>query len=469
MLRKGLFFAAVALVGASPLALRVDHMFERWNDSTPGLVIAATKNDTIVLQQAFGSADLRFRLPMRPDSRFNVGSVAKQFTAFAIFDLAESHRIGLDDPIGKYVPGLSTLVGSITIRELLEHTSGLRDYFALTMMSGLSLDDALDTSSVLRLANAQATYDFSPGTDYEYSNTNYVLLAEVVRHVTGRSLAEYLRAHVFLPLHMYDSRIVVDHGVPIQGKVTSYWPASDGSFLERHGLSDVYGDSNLVTTARDLLRWEDNFHTKRVGGAVIDRMMQRGSSPGSRPAASRFINGLYVDTFVGVERVSADGGIEGYRAQVETFRSARVSIVVLTNLISLFPSDEVDTIALALLGIRPPASAGPPSPGQSPSPSTSLTSVRFEGYQGRYYGTEVDTTYWLCPDGATLMLRGLRGDSVHLTSIGTDRFSGNTWWLSSAEFVRKNGSVVQMLLSGRSAHGVGFTRTSTSCADAPRA
>lgn len=465
MRRALLLGAYFFLLGTSALDGTVDHMFSRWNAATPGVVIAAEKDGKVVLARAYGSADLRFGIPMQVGDRFNVGSIAKQFTAYAIYDLILSGKIGrVDDPIGKYVPGLSTVIGSIPIRNLLEHTSGIRDYFALGQMAGLTLEDALDTADVLRFANAQRATNFTPGSDYEYSNTNYVLLAEAVRHVTGASLGDYLRTHVFAPLGMHDTQLVTVHGSPLRNLVSSYWPADAGGFVERPPLLDIQGDGNLVTTAHDLLLWEENVDGKAFGKNVIDRMLNRGTLPGRRPASDRFVNGLFVERFAGFERISSDGGIGGYRAIAATFPASRVSVVALSNLIVEFPQDEVDTVAATLLGVTLPTAPAMPV---TPPNAAAASRGPVEAYEGRYSGREIDSTYWICRDeGGGLVLRTLRTNPIPLRRIADDRFTGDVWWLSSVQFNRVDGKVTRLTVSGRSVSGVSLDRLSESCAGA---
>lgn len=453
--------AAASLIAASPLDEKADALFGRWTAATPGVVVAAEKNGTIVLQRAYGSADLRFGVPMRVTDRFNVGSVAKQFTAFAVYDLIASGKIGgVDDPIGKYVPGLSTLVGSVPIRDLLEHTSGLRDYFALASMSGVNLEDSLDSDGVLRFADAQEHLDFALGTDYEYSNTNYVLLAQAVRHITGKSLDEYLQAAVFHPLGMNDTQLVSQHGIPTPNLVTSYWPAATGGYVERYALLDVQGDGNLITTARDLLKWEENLDTKAVGRATIERMLDRGRLPGSRPASARFVNGLFVERYGGYDRISADGGIAGFRALATTFPKARVSVVALTNLITTFPQDEIDAIAAELLGSALPKATPEAHDRATPTGGT----VDAAQYAGRYSSDEIDSTYWICEgEKGQLVVTQLRNAPLSLQPLGGDRFTGDVWWLSGIDFTRSGGHVSGATLSARAVRGVYLRRVTDSC------
>lgn len=465
MKRLLLLALGFTLVGAGQLAAKADRMFSRFNASTPGVVIAAEKNGTLVLQRAYGSADLRFGIPMRPSDRFNVGSIAKQFTAYAIYDLIASGKIArVEDPIGKYVPGLSTLVGSIPIRDLLEHTSGIRDYFALGQMAGLTLEDSLDTNTVIRFANAQEATDFPPGTDYQYSNTNYVLLAEAVRQVTGAPLGTYLQKHVFDPLGMHHSQLVSVHGTPLHDLVSSYWPSESGGFVERAPLLDIQGDGNLVTTAGDLLRWEENLDTMRVGKSVIARMLDRGALPGNRPADDRFVNGLFVERFGGFERISSDGGIAGFRALATTIPAAHVSVVALSNSIVEFPQDEVDAVSAALLGINLPAA---PTAAPSAAP-LAVAPPEAKAYEGRYVGREIDSTYFICSDAnGGLEVRTLRTKPMPLTRIEGDHFTAGVWWLSDLQFDREAGNVTQVAISGRSVRGVRLERASATCAGKP--
>lgn len=204
----------------NPVAL-VDKLFQRFDTSTsPGCAVAIMKDAKILYERGYGMADPSHDVTITPSTVFYVGSMSKQFTAAAIFVLAEEGKISLDDPIRKYVPEVPDFGTPITLRELLRHTSGLRDQWQLLNLDGWRLwDDLVTDSDVLHLLSRQKELDFQPNTDFMYCNTGYTLLAQVVDRVSGHSLQQFTTANIFEPLGMSQTRFREDHGQVIKHMV----------------------------------------------------------------------------------------------------------------------------------------------------------------------------------------------------------------------------------------------------------
>jgi CubicO group peptidase (beta-lactamase class C family) len=208
------FFPAVGLPAtASPDAgshpafpeanAKVDAIFKAWNTpSTPGASVAVIEQGRVVFEKGYGIANLEYDVPIKPDTVFHVASVSKQFTAMAVVLLELDGKLSLDDDIHKYLPELPDYGSRITIRNLLQHTSGLRDQWQTLGLAGWRLDDVITQGQIQRLLFRQKELNFPPGTRYLYSNSGFTLLAQVVARVSGKPFPQFCAERIFGPLGM---------------------------------------------------------------------------------------------------------------------------------------------------------------------------------------------------------------------------------------------------------------------------
>jgi len=314
-------------------AARVDQLFERWNRTTsPGCAMAAMKDGRILHEAGYGMANLEHEAKITPSTVFDVGSIAKQFTAAALLMLAEEGKLSLDDPIRKYVTELPDFGTPVTLRQMLRHTSGLRDYEQLLYFDGWRLDspDLLTDGDIMHIMSLQKELNFPPGSNYSYSNTNYMLLAQVVSRVSKRSFPDFTMTRLFQPLGMKHTHFRVDHGETIKDVAYAYLD-KDGGFDLCLPNYDTVGATNLFTTVEDLARWEENSYTGRVGGdKVIKQLMQPGElNDGTK---LNYAPGMFVG--LGAEE-SGPAGDAGYRADILRFPDDHFSVVTLCNLGSI--------------------------------------------------------------------------------------------------------------------------------------
>src|ERR1044072_7603453 len=274
--RRSLPLAALALLGAcarSPApsqqldrttAARIDDLFELYdNPHVPGCNVGVARDGHLIYQRSFGSADLDYATPNAADTRFPIGSNSKQFTAMVVALLAEDGKLSLDDDVRKWVPELPVYEKPIAVRDLLHHTSGLRDYQALRFLSGTP-PDYLDLDWVVGLLAKQRGTHFPAGTEFEYSNSNYVLARVVAERASGRTISQLARERIFAPLGMRSTvwdetgkRTVPHRATPYAGSLATGWRRSFGATLA--------GSGGIWTTVEDLLRWDENFYKNRLG------------------------------------------------------------------------------------------------------------------------------------------------------------------------------------------------------------
>jgi CubicO group peptidase (beta-lactamase class C family) len=220
--------AAAPAVGNESAA--VNKLFKDWDTpNSPGCAVAVMKGGRIAFEHGYGTADLDHDVKNTPATIFDVGSIAKQFTAAAILLLAREGKLSLDDSIRKYLPEVPDFGAPVTLQQMLHHTSGIRDYEQLLWFNGWRLDspDLLTDEDILGIVSRQKELNFSPGSDFDYSNTNYMLLAQVVSHVSGESFEKFTQARIFEPLGMAHTHFRNDHGEIVKNLADSYEKGDD--------------------------------------------------------------------------------------------------------------------------------------------------------------------------------------------------------------------------------------------------
>src|SRR5580658_456709 len=266
-MRFGAVLAFAFLVTARAFAAetdqqRVDRIFAEYNRAdSPGCALGVIRDGEFIYRKGYGTASLELAVPLSSGSVFNMGSVSKQFTAASLVLAAEQGYLSLDDNIRKYIPELPDYGQPITLREMLHHTSGFRDIAGLLKLSGRNLLDVHPTAELMDLIARQEALNFIPGAEYQYSNTNYFLLAEVVKRATRKPLAVFAAENIFQPLGMTHTRFDDDHTVVIPGRIPAYAPGENGSFLVAWSTNyDMVGAGGLMSSVDDLLLWDRNFY-----------------------------------------------------------------------------------------------------------------------------------------------------------------------------------------------------------------
>lgn len=334
-------------------------------------------------------ADLERNVSNTPETVFDAGSVAKQFTAAAVLLLARDGRLSLDDPVRKYVPELPDYGVHLSIRQMLNHTSGLRDWSTLAGIAGWPRSvfgqgnaHVLDTphgqgpTHLLDLLSRQRALNFPPGTRWSYSNSGYALAAIIVSRVSGMSFGDFARTRIFEPLGMLDSSFQQDYTRIVKRRAVGY-SERQATFATDMPTVIVDGQGGLLTTVDDLLKWNQNFTQPRVGDAAFVRDLQRPATlTGGR--THEYALGLVVDTYRGVPEADHGGSTAGYRAYLSRYPEQQVSIAVLCNAGSANPTAYGKSLAVLLLGAALRAPAAPPVAAYT------LTDAEAARYAGMY-------------------------------------------------------------------------------------
>jgi CubicO group peptidase (beta-lactamase class C family) len=309
---------------------RVDKIFSRWTTSTPGCAVAASMEGKPVLSKAFGMADLERDVKNTPETIFEAGSVSKQFTAAAVLLLAREGKLSLDDPIRKYIPEVHDYGAPLTIRHMLNHTSGLRDWGSVESIAGWPRTTRVNTHAhVLEVIGRQRSLNFPSGTRYSYSNSGYNLSAMLVARVSGMSFADFSKKRLFEPLGMTRTSWRDDHTRIVRDRAIAYSDERDGFHIDMP-FENVHGNGGLLTTVGDLLKWNENFVSPTVGDAsfVAEQQVPGKFNDGR---VHDYALGLRVGTYKGVRQVDHSGSTAGYGAHLARYPDQRVSVAVLCN------------------------------------------------------------------------------------------------------------------------------------------
>jgi CubicO group peptidase (beta-lactamase class C family) len=404
----------VAVARDTAAAAQVDRIFSGLGDG-PGCAVGVVSGGALVLERAFGYANLEHGVAIGPDTAFDVSSVSKQFTAAAVALLAERGLLSLDDPVREHLPELRAHGVPLTLSHLIHHTGGVRDYLDLLDLAGRSAADGHTLDELVRLIGGQSGLNFAPGTAHLYSNSGYVLLAAVVERATGRGLAEVLEEEILGPLGMSRTRAYDDPGLVIPHRATAYTPRRDGSGYavdHFHGFA-VPGDGQLYTTVGDLARWqlafeEGAFHSP----GFMAGLLAPGRLSNGEPLEYAF--GLRLGELRGLRTVRHGGAWGGFRSHVLRFPEAALSVITLCNHGGVRPEELSERVAEVFLGGRlAPEAAGP-----TLRPSV----VALEAAQGLYAGRDSERLWELALRDGTLVARALPGPPRPLGPIAPGRF-----------------------------------------------
>ncbi|MFP2927393.1 serine hydrolase [Pyxidicoccus sp. 3LG] len=348
------------VVPKADVVAQVDRVFARFTEpGSPGCAVAVSQGGQTLLERAYGQANLEHDLPNTPSTVFEAGSVSKQFTAAAVLLLAQDGKLSLDDSVRRYVPELPDCGVTLTLRHLIHHTSGLRDWGTVVEAAGWPRGTRIHTHEhVLDVVSRQKALNFPPGTEYLYGNTGYNLLAIVVERMSGQSFADFTRQRLFVPLGMTHTEWRDDFTRVVKGRATAYTKEGE-VFHAQMPFENVHGNGGLLTTVGDLLRWNASLAAGKVGGPLFLRELQRRGKLNSGRELE-YAAGLVLTSYRGLPEVSHGGATAGYRAFLARYPRQQLSVALLCNLAEVGPGQLAHAVAdIFLAGQVPPAPVPP--------------------------------------------------------------------------------------------------------------
>lgn len=308
---------------------RVDQLLSFYSNDQPGAVIGVIENGEMIFSKAYGKANITHNLNFKLNTPTNIGSVSKQFTAFAILLLEKQGLLSIDDDVRKHIPEFPDFGELITIKNLLNHTNGLREIYNLLPITGWSGENKLLRSEILNSLKRQKKLQVSPGEEFNYNNSAFILLAEIVERKTDSKFPDWMKKNVFEPLGMKDSYVRSDPSQIIPNASQGYSQGENG-FIEAGDLYAAYGAGGIYTTPLDLSKWLQNFKEPKVGGKeVIEKLVTPGIL--NKGDTLPYALGIGVRERKGLKMYAHSGADIAHRANLIYYPEVNSGIITMSN------------------------------------------------------------------------------------------------------------------------------------------
>lgn len=418
--------------GASPLApeveKKIDEVFAEWSGTrTPGCAVGIMDGRELVFTRGYGMASLEHGIAITPETVFPIQSTSKQFIAIAIVLLIQDGKLSFDDDVRKYVPELPDYGAKITVRHLLEHSSGLRDINILAQDKGWGNEESHPRAQLIRLITRQKSLNHPPGAAASYSNSGYLLLMLIAERITGERFGALLARRVFEPLGMTSSRYREDAGAVIEGRAEGY-SRRDGTWRRSPG-----GNNTVFTTIGDLARWMNNFTRPVVGGEEGIRWMTTWGKLDTGQTTEWGL-GLSPLRYRGLEGFYFSGGSPEGTSVLVRFPEQDFSLLALCNGGLTFNAEPLaqKVIDAALAGPIATASAKPLAAPPSDPAAVAVSRAELQRHAGLYFSSQSGpwTREFREADGKLRVV--LPDRAVDLIHVGGGRFRAPG---SSTEYV----------------------------------
>jgi CubicO group peptidase (beta-lactamase class C family) len=415
-----LLVSHLVLAQSADTIRKLDELFSTYNNATPGVAVAVEQNGRLIYNKAFGLANLEHLVPNTTETVFECGSVSKQFTAAAILLLEKEGKLSLKDDVRKYVPELPQYDGVITIQHLLNHTSGLKDWGVIYAIGGWPRSTRAYTQALsFDIVFRQKSLNFTPGSEYSYSNSNYVMLVLIVERVSGQSLAQFTSSRLFEPLGMKNTQWRDNFKEIIPGRAIAY-SSSEGKYQQDMPFENVHGPGGLLTTTADLLRWNQLLETHELFESHTAQLrIQRGKL--NNGTEITYAAGLSNSAFNGFDEISHSGATAGYRAWLAYYPQKKLSIVALSNDASFNAGRIGRDMAEIFLGSATVS-------GNEPTAFVALSTTEAQKWVGLYRHVNQPDYFKIDYVDGKLQVNGREVRAVHRDSLYLNR----VWWIASA-------------------------------------
>jgi CubicO group peptidase (beta-lactamase class C family) len=360
----------------------------------PGCAVGVSLNGQSVFEKAFGLAEVEHNIPNTPATIFESGSVAKQFTAAAIVLLAQEGKLSLDDPVRKYIPELPDYGAPLTIRQILNHTAGLRDWGTVLELTGAGRGDRVISQDLaLDVIVHQKALDFTPGSEYSYSNSGYTLAAAIVERVSKQKLPEFTAERFFKPLGMSHTSWRDDYQRVVPGRAQAYSRQGGEPWRLNMPFMNVYGNGGMLTNVGDWLKWNAMLESGSMGAPLVEELEK--TVPLSDGRKINYALGLIANDYYGVREISHGGATAGYQTYLARYPEKKVSIAVLCNGTAPGAAALTRRIADEIFGILPP-----------PAKSAEMTADELQKYTGLWRNEKTHQPASITGENGQLRLNG---------------------------------------------------------------
>ncbi len=321
---------------------KIDALFSKFNKTgRPGCVVCIIYDGEIIYNKGFGLANIEKNISINSKSIFYMASVSKQFSASCIALLEEQGKISIKDEVRKYIPELFEFKTPITVEHLIRHTSGYRDYFAIFEDNDEKFNFNTTTSEqVLKLISQENELKFIPGTKFNYCNTGYFLISELIKRISGISMRNYADKYIFKPLNMKHTLFHDERDIIIDNKVLGYGGKKSGNYVLRDVNSELVGSGGLFSCIGDLFLWDQNFYHNKIGSNnIFSKILSKGNlkvekdsfKPGKD---ARYAYGNIIETYLGIKdliKIYHSGALLGFRTGLARFPNQKFSVIILAN------------------------------------------------------------------------------------------------------------------------------------------
>ena len=451
----------------------VDEVFEDLaRPGSPGCALGVYRDEQMIYAKGYGLANVEENVLITAKTVFDIGSTSKQFTAASILLLEKQGKLSVSDDVRKYLPELPDYGKKITILQLLNHTSGLRDYLTLMELAGINTDSVTTDDDALALIVRQRAVNFAPGSEWLYTNTGFFLLSVIVKRVSGKTLREFAAENIFSPLGMTHTQYRDDHTSLIPDRAMAYDAdeKKEGGYTLNVSYFEQTGDGAVHTSVEDLLKWDQNFYTGTIGGKIFLAELQEHGKLNNGKILD-YAKGLMVADYRGLHTVRHGGSWGGYRAELLRFPDQHFSVACLCNIGNANPSRRANEVADVYLGsmMKPrDAKKELDEDTKKENHGGALTAEQLQAYVGDYWGEELGVTYRLAIADGNLRVAGILDRSslprTNHFSPNELRPAGDDQFTIGGEFVTvkfkrdAKGAASEFELDAGRTAGVTFTR-----------
>lgn len=331
-----IFITLLTTIVFAQQADQVDSLIHHYyQEGKPGIAIAIVKDGKMIHNQALGLANMEHNIPLSDSTAFLIASVSKQFTAYLALKLEREGKLNMSEDVRTYLPELQSLSHKITLYQLANHTHGLPNVSELANVKGFGISDRLWHQDVVDMALKIKTFNFKPGEQYQYNNTGFVLLAEIIERVSEMSFQEALVNNIFQPLGMNNSLAVPSPNMIIKNKAASYTLTNNGYIRFDNNIMSN-GSAGIRTTIKDMTKWAKHFQeTVKDNNSIFAQMVQ----PSTLNTGKRLPYGLGLETknHKGLQAVFHGGGTAGHRAYILHIPEHNFSVIILGNAKDYWP------------------------------------------------------------------------------------------------------------------------------------
>jgi CubicO group peptidase (beta-lactamase class C family) len=301
------------------------------NDSTPGLVIGIVQKGELIFSKGYGLANISYGMSNDPKMVYNIGSVSKQFLGYAFAMLHVKGDLNIDEPVNKYLEDWPEFEYTVTLRHLLTHTSGYREAYTMSNLAGRIIGvDRLSKEECLEVVRKQPNLEFIPGSKWTYNSTAWVILAEVLKKVTGQPAEEWVENNILQPLEMQNTQIESFVGEVILNAAESYSYNNEQGYINQESNRAIFGAADVYTSIPDLVKWINNYRTAEIGGKAVNGLFLAPFILNDK-SNSEYALGIFNNTYRGLRRYNHTGGHEAFITDLSYFPDHDLGIITISN------------------------------------------------------------------------------------------------------------------------------------------